>query len=226
MAERGDSPGEGRLQRHEITVEYLRPADATRDLAVGTAMTIRDAYAGRFPHTALESIANSEEADVTNPEHVDATLRHLLRGPEEGRYWALATHRHMGYVAVVGAALCIVREGEIFLAEIHTHPDAQRLGVATKLALCAIGAAAQHPACAESGDGTMVMLNVARENPADPTEHPAKLYRDWGFVKTGPGNNVHIGDRDLPTDRMRVPVGQLLPELHRRDQRHQASSTA
>lgn len=197
-----------------IEISMVDPQEVTRELAAGVAIVASDAYAARFTDVPKQDIADWQEADVTLPEHIDTTLGYLQRGPEQHWYWSVATQKEMGYMAVLGFSLVIASDNDAFLAELHTHPNAQRMGIARATAAAALRTAAQDPIFTDVNHAQTV-LNVARRRPSDDTEHPAAWYRSLGYRRVGEGAPVGPVGYEMPTDRMRASLQEVLARLER-----------
>jgi GNAT superfamily N-acetyltransferase len=204
----------------DILVRDLTYADATAEMATGIAVVQRDAYRARFPGVEQVLIEDEYVANPLDPHHTQETIANLGLGPEHGYHWVAAVHRSMGYNAVLGFGLASAGESEINLVELHTHPEAQRLGLGSAIAARAIRAALTSQQFTASGLTTPVSLYVARWDKNDPTEHPAAWYRASGFQSSGEGLPTTMGGYDLPTERMVGSAGRVLAALDAQPQRY------
>lgn len=193
-----------------ICVSRLARHHDTDDIAQGVMLVHLDAYVHRFGEEHRDALRQALGADPQH--HIQATREQLRAGSDKGWHWVIALQEVRGLMVVRGFALCIVLDSDIFLAEIHTHPQAQRQG----LGRCMLREVLRFVADGPHGlkvAGLPVMLNVARQTTGDDTEHPFAWYRSLGFVVDGPGEDIVAGALRLPTVRMRSSMGRILAKL-------------
>lgn len=171
-----------------------------------------DAYVGRFGERFRAALAESLRADVQNPAHVQETLEQLRRGPDDDWFWVAALEEVNGAMVVHGFALCIVRHTEIFLAEIHTHPQSQRRGLARAMLREVLTFVANGPR-GMTVIGLSVTLNVTRCRLQDHTEHPFAWYQSVSFQASHVIDAFPVGGGSLPMVHMRSTIGEVLSHL-------------
>lgn len=189
-------------------IRELTQKDATHPIALGVMQVQLEAYVDRFGEEFRTDLQQAIAADPQNKHHIAVTCQLIATAKSNNWCWFVALSTGASPVKVYGFVVCIVQEQGIFLAEIHTHPRAQRRGLARQLLYAAL-----RSLCADgrAGSDTAIWLGVVRNN-AQVLSHPAKWYHSLGFVG-GDWTTWQVGQTKFDIQNMTGTVGTILRRL-------------
>lgn len=195
-----------------IEVATPEPQDATEPFTKEVMRVFRDANKSRFGDVPDELLDSELETNAEDREHVGNTQHYLADAEQLGWQWAVATRRNMG---IIGLSLYIAdrpEPGQLFLAELHTRPEAQGEGVASAVALAGLYEILKWRKDLAKPTSE-VHLFVARKEPRNPSEFPYNWYSKLGFSTTGKG---HPAFEQYETWHMKAGVHAYRIALERR----------
>lgn len=205
-----------------ITAHILNPEENNTRRAVDIAHVFLEAYANapRIRGVTRGDIMRGLDCNPESEDHTRATLK------------SIANRRHHWGVALLDALPTDVRaekfpgspldrvvactvfgsgDDAVRVLELHTHPGAQRHGLATALMWAGLGAAIAARKDAYT-NATPVSLNVIPARPDAPGDDPAAFYSSLSFEYTGEEDpkTTMLG---LNTRPMATTVGKLMGRL-------------
>lgn len=191
----------------DFKIRELTEDDATWTTAREVMSVELEAYVARFGEGLRAGLQEAISADPQNEAHVVLTRQQIAAAQSKNWCWLAAVSTEPGDVRIYGFVVCIVQPGGVFLAEIHTHPMAQRRGLARLMLRQALQTLRNDGRATLS---SLIWLNVVR--PTVGMTHPASWYDKLGFM--GAAWDVwKVGSVEFPRQHMHSTVGEVLANL-------------